>query len=166
MREIKVEKVTLNIGTGEPGAKLDKAKKLLKIISGMSPISTVTKKRIPTWKIRPGLEIGCKVTVRGEKARKLLKKLLQGVDNRLDEKKFDKQGNFSFGINEYLDVPGLEYDAEVGVIGFNIAVTLSRAGFRNKNRRLKKTSIPKKHKISKEEAIGFMKKEFNVEVGE
>lgn len=166
MRTIQIEKVSLNIGTGEPGDKLEKARKLLKTISGLTTVPTVTNKRIPTWKIRPGLEIGCKVTVRGEKARELLKRLLQGVDNRLGENKFDKQGNFSFGIKEYLDVPGLKYDAEVGVIGFDVAVTLKRPGFRIKRRSLKRKSIPKRHSISKEEAIEFMKKEFKVKIGE
>lgn len=166
MRTIKIEKVTLNIGTGEPGDKLEKAKKLLNAISGMKAVPTVTQKRIPTWKIRPGLAIGCKVTIRGEKAKELLKRLLQGMENELDESKFDKQGNVSFGIKEYLDVPGLKYDADVGVIGFDVAVTLQRSGFRLKRRMLKKRRIPKKHKISREEAIEFMKKEFNIKVGE
>lgn len=166
MKTIKVEKVTLNIGVGEPGDRLEKARKLLKTISGMNAVQTATKKRIPTWKIRPGLVIGCKVTIRGKKAKELLKNLLQGVENRLPENKFDEQGNLSFGIKEYLDVPGLKYDAEVGVIGFDVAVTLQRAGFRIKRRKLKKRKIPKRHMISKEEAIEFMKKEFKVVVGE
>ena len=166
MRTIKIEKVTLNIGTGEPGDKLEKAKKLLKTITGMNAVQTVSKRRIPTWKIRPGLAIGCKVTVRGKKAKELLKQLLLGVENSLPEDKFDKQGNLSFGIKEYIDVPGLTYDAEVGVIGFDVAVTLERAGFRVKRRKLKRKRIPVRHKISKEEAIEFMKKEFGVKIGE
>lgn len=166
MRTIKLDKITLNIGTGEPGDKLEKARKLLKAISGMESAPTVTNKRIPTWSIRPGLVIGCKVTIRGEKAKELLNRLLQSVENVLKEDKFDKQGNFSFGVKEYLDVPGLKYDAEVGVIGFDVAVTLKRAGFRIKNRRIKAKKIPKNHRISKEEAIEFMKKEFNITTGE
>ncbi len=166
MRDIGIEKVTLNIGTGEPGAKLEKARKLLKMITDMNVVLTVTQKRIPTWKIRPGLEIGCKVTVRGKKAKELLKRLLQGAGNKIEEYKFDKQGNVSFGVKEYLDVPGLKYDAEIGVIGFNVAVTLKRPGFRIKRRRLKRKEVPKRHMISKENAIEFMKKEFNITVGE
>lgn len=166
MRTISVEKVTLNMGTGEPGAKLEKAKKLLKAITNMKAISTTTNKRIPTWKIRPGLEIGCKVTIRGKKAKELLKRLFVAAGNKIGEQKFDKQGNFSFGIKEYLDVPGLKYDAEIGVIGFNAAVTLQRPGFRIEKRKLKRHSVSKKHKITKEEAMEFVKKEFNVAVGE
>lgn len=166
MRTISIEKVTLNIGAGEPGAKLEKAKKLLKTITNMKSISTTTNKRIPTWKLRPGLEIGCKVTIRGQKAKELLKRLFQGAGNIISEQKFDKQGNFSFGIKEYLDVPGIKYDAEIGVIGFNVAVTLKRPGFRIEKRKLKRRSLPKKHRITKEEAMGFVKKEFGIAVGE
>ncbi|MBM3199436.1 50S ribosomal protein L5 [Candidatus Woesearchaeota archaeon] len=166
MRNISVEKITLNIGTGEPGAKLEKSKKLLKTISGMKPISTITNKRIPTWKIRPGLEIGCKVTLRGQKAKDLLKRLLQSVKNHLEERNFDDQGNFSFGVKEYLDVPGLKYDAEVGVIGFDVAVTLQRPGFRIKRRKLMKKQPPTRHKISREEAMEFAKKELNIAIEE
>ncbi|MBU4500966.1 MAG: 50S ribosomal protein L5 [Nanoarchaeota archaeon] len=166
MRTIKIEKVTLNIGTGEPGDKLEKAKKLLGTISGMKAVPTASNKRIPTWKVRPGLQIGCRVTIRGEKAKELLKRLLQGVENTLPEVKFDRQGNFSFGVPEYLDVPELKYDAEIGVIGFNVAVTLKRAGFRIKHRKLKKKKIPVKNKITKEESIEFVKKEFGTQIGE
>ena len=54
MRKIKIEKITLNIGTGMPGEKLEKALKLLQKISQSKPVSRKTKKRIPTWGVRPG----------------------------------------------------------------------------------------------------------------
>ena len=60
MREIRIGKVTLNIGVGESGDKLDKAVSLLKEISGSNPVKTKTMKRIPTWNIRPKLNIGTK----------------------------------------------------------------------------------------------------------
>ncbi|MFH1331968.1 MAG: 50S ribosomal protein L5 [archaeon] len=164
MREIKIEKVTLNMGTGEPGEKLDKAVKLLKSISGENPVKTVTQKRIPMWKIRPGLNIGTKVTLRKEKAQKLLKRLLQAKNNQLKASNFDENGNFSFGIKEYLDIPEAKYDAEVGIIGLEVAVTLQRPGFRIKRRRVKTKKIPKKHRIPKQEAIEFMKKNYGIEV--
>ena len=164
MRTISVEKVTLNICVGEPGTNLDKALKLLKNITGGKPIQTKAKKRIPTWKIRPGLEIGAKVMLRGDKAKEFLKALLQAKSNRLSRKCFDNEGNFSFGIAEYLDIPNVEYDAEVGIIGLETMVTLKRPGFRVKRRLIKKSKIPRKHRISMEEAIEFMKKEFNLEV--
>ncbi len=166
MRTIKIEKVTLNIGTGEPGDKLEKARKLLRTLSGMNAVPTSSDKRIPTWGVRPGLQIGCKVTVRGKRAQELLKRLLQATGNQLSEEKFDNNGNISFGIKEYLDVPDIKYDAEVGVIGFSVSVTLERAGFRIKRRRLKRRKLPAKQRISKEEAMEFMKKEFNIKIGD
>jgi len=86
MRQINVDKVTLHCSTVDAG-KLDKSIKLLKIISGMEPIKTKATKRIPTFKIRPGLPIGCKVTLRGEKARNVLKLVLETVDNKINSKK-------------------------------------------------------------------------------
>jgi len=165
-KEIQIEKVTLNIGVGETGDKLEKAVSLLNKISGLKPIRTKTMKRIPTWGVRPKLQIGCKVTIRGKKTEELLKRLLEAVKNNLSISKFDNEGNFAFGIPEYIDIPGVEYDVDIGIIGLDVAVTLKRAGFRIKRRRIKKTKIPKKHRITKEESISFVKNKFNIETEE
>jgi len=164
MKNIMVEKVTLNIGVGEPGDRLDKAVKLLESITEAKAVQTKAKKRIPTWSIRPGLAIAAKVTLRKEKAVNVLKRLLGAVNNELKNKSFDNEGNISFGIKEYLDIPEAKYDAEIGVMGMEIAVTLTRPGFRIKKRRIKKGRIPSRHRISKEEAIEFMKKEFGINI--
>lgn len=166
MKEIEVEKITLNVGVGKPGQELDKAKKLLEYVSGAKPIETKATSRIPTWGIRPGLAIGAKVTLRGEKAEALLKRLLGAVDNKLYPSKFDKQGNFAFGIKEYIDIPGLNYDANLGILGFEIAVTLRRPGFRIKLRRIRAKSIPQRHRISKEDAMAYAKKKLGIKVEE
>lgn len=162
MKDIKIEKITLNIGTGKPGPELEKAIKLLNAITGAKPVETKTKKRIPGWEIRPGLAIGCKVTLRKEKAVEVLKRLLSAVENKLNPSKFDKNGNFAFGVKEYIEIPGIKYDSSIGIIGLEAAVTLQRPGFRVKRRRLKKKKIPSKHKIAKEEAMEFVKKNFGV----
>ena len=164
MRMIKIEKLTLNIGTGMPGEKLEKALKLLNKVSQSKPVSTVTKKRIPTWGVRPGLEIGAKVTLRGKKAEELLTRLLKAKGNVLPSSKFDRTGNFSFGVAEYIDIPGVEYDATIGITGLEIAVTLMRPGFRIRSRQRKRKSIPESHAITKEDAINFMKDKFKVKV--
>ena len=164
MREIFIEKLTLNCGTGGPGDKLEKSLKLLAKLSDMKPVSTKAgpNTRIPTWGVRPGLELGCRVTVRGKKAAELLKQLLDAKKKELKESSFDDHGNFSFGIHEYLDIPGIEYDPEIGITGLELAVTLQRKGFRIKRRASHKKSVPKAHKITKENAISFMKTKYGV----
>lgn len=165
MRNIEIEKVTLNIGTGGPGDKLEKAYKLLKKIANATPVKTKTKKRIPTWGIRPNLEIGCKVTLRREKAEEVLKRVLATVKQKISRSKFDKFGNLSFGIEEYISIPGVEYDATIGIIGLECAVTLRRKGFRIASRRIQQRPIPPRHRISSEECMGFMREKFNVTIG-
>ncbi|MEK6819300.1 MAG: 50S ribosomal protein L5, partial [Nanoarchaeota archaeon] len=114
MREIKIEKISLNIGVGKPGEELEKAVKLLGIITGAKPVKTSAKRRIPTWGLRPGLQIGTKVTIRGIKSVELLRELLKAKNNTLSVKNFDGGGNFSFGIHEYLDIPSIKYDPSIG----------------------------------------------------
>ena len=166
MKEIRVEKITLNIGVGKPGVELDKAKKLLEVLSGAKPIETTSKKRIPTWGIRRGLAIGTKVTLRKQMSVELLKRLLEAVNFKLSPKNFDKQGNFAFGVHEYINIPGLEYDPAIGIIGLEVAVTLERAGFRVKKRKLRTKSIPARHRITKEEAVRFAKSKLGVTLEE
>jgi len=164
MKEIIIEKITLNIGAGESGPKLDKAVKLLENLTGVKAVKTTTKKRIPTWKVRPGLTIGTKVTLRGGKARKFLKNLFVAKRNEISKNSFDNEGNFAFGIPEYLDIEGSKYDAEIGIIGLEVAITLKRNGFRVKRRSRRKGKIPRRHRINKEEAIEFIKKEYGVKI--
>ncbi|HLC56554.1 MAG TPA: 50S ribosomal protein L5 [Candidatus Nanoarchaeia archaeon] len=166
MRSIKITKVTLNIGVGKPGDQLDKSIKLLQKISNKKPVTTKTLKRIPTWGLRPNLQIGTKVTLRGAEAEQLLLRLLQAVENKLKPASFDSFGNFAFGIHEYIDIPGVEYDVDIGIIGLEVAVTLERPGFRIKRRRLLRRRIPMRHRITREEAIDFIRSKFNTKIGE
>lgn len=159
---IRIEKVTLNIGTGKPGPELEKAIKLLQMIANQKPVETKTQKRIPGWELRPGLAIGCKVTLRKEKAKEVLKRLFTAVGNKLDPAKFSKDGNFAFGIKEYIDIPGTKYDASIGIIGLEAAVTLEKIGYRIKRRKQKQQKVPIKHRITKEEAMEFLKKDFGL----
>lgn len=166
MQEIRIEKLTFNIGVGAPGDQLNKAKKLLKQLTGLEPIETSSLKRIPTWGVRPNLSIACKVTLRGKKAEELLKGLLAAKGNQLPKTKFDSNGNFSFGLHEYIDIPGVKYDPSIGIIGFEVAVTLQRPGFRIKRRSMKRSKIPDRHKITREEAIQFVKEKYGTEIVE
>lgn len=163
MKEIKVSKVTLNIGAGKNEDLLKKGIVLLKKLSPLNPVKTTTQKRIPGWGLRPGLAIGCKVTIRNN-PEELLKRLLVAKENKLKEKCFDNNGNFSFGVPEYIDIEGLEYDPDLKIMGLEVAVTLERPGFRVKKRKISNRSIGKSHKITKEEAIEFAKTKLGAEV--
>jgi len=156
----------LNIGAGKDQTKLDKGVILIKAITGIEPVKTITSKRIPGWGLRPGLPIGCKLTLRKQKAAEILKRLLEAKDKKLAESQFDEQGNISFGIHEYIDIPGVAYDPKIGIMGLQVCVSLERPGFRIKRRRLEQKKIPKKHQISKQDAINFIKNNFNVIVGD
>lgn len=166
MRQIRIEKLTLNIGAGKDQAVLNKGIKLLEYITGVPPIKTVTQKRLAAWGLRPGLPIGCKTTLRKEPASVLLKRLLSAKENALEESNFDEHGNISFGIHEYIDIPDVRYDPEIGILGLQICVTLERAGFRIKKRKIMKRKIPAAHKISREDAIEFLKQEFKTKIAE
>ncbi|HIG98066.1 TPA: 50S ribosomal protein L5 [Candidatus Woesearchaeota archaeon] len=164
MRQLRVAKITLNIGAGKSTEKLEKGLKLLKAITGITPVKTFTNKRIPTWGLRPGLPIGCKLTLRKAGSIELLKRLIQARDNRLIESQFDGEGNVAFGIPEYIDIPGANYDPLIGIMGMEVCVTLERPGYRVKRRKIMKKRIPGKHRISKQEAIDFMREKFGVMV--
>ncbi len=166
MRKIRIEKITLNIGVGQAGDKLEKAVKLLETMTHGKAVKTITMERIPTWGIRPKLPIGTKITLRGKQAEDLLTRFFKAVNNTIPSSKFDSTGNFAFGIKEYIDIPGVEYMPDIGIIGLEVAVTLERPGFRVKRRRVKKARIPARHRISKNDAIEFVKQKFNLNIAE
>ena len=164
MREIRVEKVTVNIGVGSPGERLDYAKELLEKLSGGKPIETIAKKRNPVFKLRVGMPIGTKVTLRGKKAKEFLDKALTSRKRVLKPQCFDKTGNFSFGVPEYIDFPGAKYDPKIGMFGFDVCVTLGRRGTRVETRRIKKSRLGKAHRIAKADAMEFAKSSFNAKI--
>ncbi len=163
MRKIRIEKVTLNIGVKQH-QDADKAYLLLERITGRKPVRTLATRRARTFKVRRGLPIGAKITLRGEIAEEVLKKLLEAKDNKLNKKNFDDHGNFGFGIEEYLDIPGIKYDPKIGVLGLDVFVNLERPGYRVKRRKYHKSKIGKNHLITKEEAMEFIREKFNVEI--
>ena len=164
MRQLKIAKVTLNIGAGKSTEKLEKGLKLLKAITGIPPVKTFTNKRIPNWGLRPGLPIGCKLTIRKAASIELLKRLIHARDMKLSESQFDDEGNVAFGIPEYIDIQGVNYDPAIGIMGLEVCVTLERPGFRIKRRKVMKRKIPGKHRVTKREAIDFMKDKFGITV--
>lgn len=163
MREILIDKVTVNIGVGEPGTTLDAARELLgRLAEGRKPVETHAKRREPVFKLRKGLAIGTKVTLRGEDAKAFLEKALTAKRKTLKLSNFDKQGNFAFGVHEYIDFPGVKYDPTIAMFGFDVCVSLTRRGARVSRRRLRPAKVGKKHRVTKEEATEYAKENFGV----
>ena len=111
-----------------------------------------------------GKPIGTKITLRKKLAEEFFKKVLQAIDNKIKSSQLDKDGNINIGIKEYIDLPGVRYSHDIGMLGLDVAVTLERPGYSSKRRRIQNRNIPKKHKINKDDAINWLKESFGVNV--
>lgn len=159
MRTIRIEKIVLSIGgTAE---QLEKGVKLLKLITGRNPAKMKSHKRIPTLGVRPNLEVGTVVTLRKD-TEEILKRMLVAIENRLRTKQISSN-NFSFGIEEYIEIPGMEYQRDIGVMGLDVTVVFKRAGRRVGLKKIKKGKVSSRQIITKEEIIKFMKDKFQTE---
>ena len=125
----KLEKIVLNMGVGEvrENAKaLESARKDMEMITGQKAVVTKAKKAIATFKIRQGMNIGCKVTLRGEKMYTFLDKLISVALPRvrdfrgINPNSFDGRGNYSMGVKEQLIFPEIEYDKVDKIRGMDI----------------------------------------------
>ena len=160
MRAIKLDKVVLNIGGVE--AKLDKGVILLEAVSGKKAVRVKAVKRIPSWNVRPGLEVGAKVTLRGKDALAMVKKLLPAIDNALKEKQV-QDNCFSFGIHEYIEIPGVEYIREVGIMGFEVTVVFSRAGKVVEKKKVKRGKA-RRWTVTRKEIEDYVVDKFGTEI--
>lgn len=155
MREILLDKVVINLGIGESGERLQRAEKMLSTLVSQKPATTIAKKTIKNFGIRKKEKIGLKVTLRGKKAMEFLQKALKVKEMRLSRRSINA-GNFSFGIAEHIDLPGVEYDPDIGVFGMDVCVSLKRRGYRVSNRRIKSSKVGSSHRITKEETIQWL----------
>lgn len=164
MRDLKVEKVTVNIGVGEAGERLVKAKKVVQLVTGQEPVETTSRVINRDLGIRIGMPIGCKVTLRGATADDFLRKALSIREGRIYEYSFDKEGNMSFGISDHTDFEGMKYDPEIGIFGMDVNVVLRRKGNRIATRALVRRKPASGHRVDRDEAIQYMKDNYGVEV--
>lgn len=127
----KLEKIVINMGVGEakdnPKA-LESAVKELELIVGQKPVVTKAKKSIANFKLREGMSVGTKVTLRGEKMRDFLDKLMNISLPRVRDfrgvstSSFDGRGNYALGIKEQLIFPEIEYDMVDNIRGLDISI--------------------------------------------
>merc|ERR1712178_619819 len=129
MREIRIEKLILNLCTGEGGDKLTKAAKVLEDLTDQKPVESKAKYTIRSFSIKRNEKIAVHVTVRGKKAETLLQNALKVKEHELKKENFSDQGNFGFGIEEHIDL-GIKYDTNTGIFGMDFYVILTRAGKR------------------------------------
>jgi len=130
----KVEKIVINMGLGEAvndNKILKSAQEELSLISGQKPILTKAKKSIATYKLRQGMPIGCKVTLRRDKMYEFLDRLVNIALPRvrdfrgLSAKSFDGRGNYNFGLKEQIVFPEVSYDKISNIIGMDITIVTS-----------------------------------------
>jgi len=164
MKKPYLEKLVLNIGVGVGGQELEKAVAVLETITGQKAIKTLSKTNVKEFNLRKGRPIGTKITIRGQNAEKLLKKLIIVNNNKILRKSFDDYGNFGFGITEHISIPGIEYDNTIGIWGLDCVGRIVRPGMRVKFRRKARTKVPKHHYVSREEAQYFLIQNFGIEV--
>lgn len=164
MLKPRIDKVVVNISVGKSGEPLEKATKVLKELTGQTPCKRKAKKTIRDFGIRRGEPMACMVTLRKQRAIEFLKKVLPVVDNKISRQSFDAHGNFTFGIKEHIEIPGVKYDPEIGIFGMDVCVSLSRPGYRVKERRIEKAKVGSKHVLTPEEAMVFVKDALGVEI--
>jgi len=161
MRKIFIEKVILS--AGGTADNLAKAKKLLEYLTNRKAQLIASRKRIPDFGVRPGLEVGTRVTLRGRDAVQSLKQLLGAIDNTIKKKQVSSN-HFSFGIPEYIEIPGTEYKREIGIRGLNVTISFARPGKRVARRKLKQGNLPKRQAIPQEEIIRYMEENFKTKI--
>jgi large subunit ribosomal protein L5 len=164
MLEPCVDKVVVHVGVGESGQRLVNAETILKTITHQSPVRSIAKKTLPTFGIKKREPIGAKLTLRGKAAEDFLVIALKAAGNSLRKSQFDDQGNFSFGIEEHTDFPGMRYDPEIGIFGMDVSVALKRAGYRIARRRVAQKKLPARQRLNKEITMVFVQKKFSVDI--
>ena len=128
----KIEKITINMGVGEGSQdkkKVQTAAAEMELIAGQKPVITKAKKSIAQFKLREGMPIGCKVTLRRERMYEFLDRLITVAMPRirdfrgLNPKSFDGRGNYAMGLKEQIIFPEISYDQIEKVRGMDIIVT-------------------------------------------
>ena len=164
MRKLRVSKVTVNIGVGQSGDRLEKAEKVLASLTTRKPQRTVSRSSNRDWALREGQPIGVRVTLRGDDAIAFVKRALESRNNRVPDWSFDREGNLNFGIPDHTGFEGQKYNPEIGVFGMDIAVTVERPGFRIKHRKTYTRSVPADHRVTREESQQFLKGLLGLEI--
>ena len=161
-RALRILKITVNTGVGESGEPRTKADRVLQMITRQKPVATRSKATNRDFGIRQGQEIGAMVTLRGAAAAEFLDRAFDARDRQFDPDSIDRAGNFSLGVADYTDFAGMKYDPEIGIRGMDICVTMGRAGYRIRDRKIGGRPLPKAARITKDETRRFLAERFRV----
>ena len=155
MQAPRVTKIVVNMGVGDSikdGKQLDNSVRDLKTITGQSPVITTAKKAISNFRLRQGMKIGAKVTLRGDRMYHFLDKLMTVVFPRLRDfqglnpKSFDGRGNFAVGLKEQLVFPEISYDTFDKIRGMDIVVCTTASNDAEARSLLRKMGMPIREK--------------------
>jgi len=161
---IRIEKVVVNIGVGKSGEQLEKAKAVLRSITGVQKVwERKAKRTIRDFGVRENESIAVAVTLRRQAAEELLGRAFKAANMKLKASSVSGR-TFSIGLVEHILLPGSRYDPKLGVFGMDIAVTLERPGYRVARRKRRPSKIGKGAGISSQDTIDFISSKYGVEV--
>jgi large subunit ribosomal protein L5 len=164
MLKPRIVKVTVNVSINPDFERLKKIVAVLEEITGSTPSLRKAKRTIREFGVKRGDYIAAAVTLRRNLAVEFLKRALDAIGYRLKASSFDDYGNVCFGVKEHIHLPGVKYDPEIGIFGMDVCITIEKPGYRVMRRRRCKSTVPRRHRVSKLEAMVLLKNLFGVEI--